>query len=404
MWLLKLVVFGVNLGYKSCLICLALYSRLVGIGYGNLDGLHLVEDGLGELVCCGLTTHITGADLALGNNAVDSLGDAVGVVVKAKVSQEHAAAENHGSGVGLVLALDIQTDVTAAGLEDGNLTAHVAAGDDTGATDQGGANVGQDATVQVRHDHDVELLGAGDGLHGGVVDNHVVDLEGRVLLGGLVEGAAEQTVGQLHDVGLVDAGDLLAAVGEGEGEGELGNALRLGAGDDLEGLDDAGDALVLEARVLALGVLTDDAQVDVLVAGLVAGDVLDQGDAGIDVQLLAHGHVEALVAGAADGRVQNSLEAELVALERGHALAEGLLGSQGALLDTGHLDLLPLDGHVVGLEDGLDGLGNLSTDTVSGDQGDSVLAAKLGRLEDVGLDGGEGSAELLGLGSGAKDL
>lgn len=65
MWLLKLVVFGVNLGYKSCSICLALYSRLVGIGYGNLDGLHLVEDGLGELVCCGLTTHIAGANLAI---------------------------------------------------------------------------------------------------------------------------------------------------------------------------------------------------------------------------------------------------------------------------------------------------------------------------------------------------
>lgn len=343
-------------------------------------------------------------NIPVGNDAVDSLGDAVGVVVEAKVSQEHAAAENHGSGVSLVLALDVKTDVTAAGLEDGNLTAHVAAGDDTGATNQGGTNVGQDASVQVRHDHDVKLLRAGNSLHGGVVDNHVVDLEGGVLLGGLVEGAAEQTVGQLHDVGLVDAGDLFAAVGEGKGKGELGNALRLCAGDDLERLDDAGHALVLQARVLALGVLTDDAQVDVLVARLVAGDVLDQRDAGVNVQLLAHGHVEALVAGAADGRVQDALEAQLVALERGDALTEGLLGSQRALLDTGNLDLLPLDGHVVGLEDGLDRLGNLSTDTIAGNQGHGVLAAELGGLEDVGLDGGEGSAELLGLGSSAEDL
>lgn len=311
------------------------------------------------------------------------------MVVEAKVSQEHAAAENHGCGVGLVLALDVETDVTAAGLEDGNLTAHVAAGDDTGAANQGSTNVGQDAAVQVRHDHDVELLGAGDGLHGGVVDNHVVDLEGGVLLGGLVEGAAEQTVGQLHDVGLVNAGDLLAAVGEGKGKGELGNALGLGAGDDLERLDDAGHALVLQAGVLTLGVLTDDAQVDVLVARLVAGDVLDQRDAGVDVELLAHGDVEALVAGAADGRVEDTLEAQLVALERRNALAEGLLGSQGALLDTGDLDLLPLDGHVVGLEDGLDRLGNLSTDTITGDQRHGVLAAELGGLEDVGLDGRE---------------
>lgn len=61
----KLVVFGVNLGYKSCLVCLALYLRLIVCWVWYLDGLHLVEDGLGELVCCGLTTHITGADLAI---------------------------------------------------------------------------------------------------------------------------------------------------------------------------------------------------------------------------------------------------------------------------------------------------------------------------------------------------
>ena len=368
---------------------------------GHLDGLHHVEDGLGELVGGALAAHVTGAVLALGDNGVDGLGDAVGVVIETKVPQQHGTTEKHSSGVGLVLALDVETDVSAAGLEDGDLATHVAAGDDTGATDEGGANVGQDATVQIRHDHDVELLGAGDGLHGGVVDNHVVDLEGGVVLGGLVEGAAEQTVGELHDVGLVDAGDLAAAVGEGEGEGELGDALGLGAGDDLEGLDDAGDTLVLEAGVLTLGVLTDDAQVDVLVAGLVAGDVLDERDGGVDVELLAHGDVEALVAGAADGRVQDTLEAELVALEGGDGLAEGGLGAP-AVLDTGDGDLLPLDGHVVGLEDGLDRLGHLATDTVTGDQADGVLAAKLGGLEDVGLDGGE-AAGSDGLGSGAAE-
>lgn len=339
-------------------------------------------------------------NLPLGNDAVDGLGDAVGVVVKTKVAQQHAAGQDHGGGVGLVLALDVETDVTATGLEDGDLTAHVAAGDDTGTTNQGGTDVGQDTTVQVRHDHDVELLRAGDGLHGGVVDNHVVDLEGGVLLGGLVEGAAEQTVGQLHDVGLVDAGDLGTAVGEGEGEGELGDTLRLGAGDDLERLDDAGNALVLETRVLTLGVLTDDAHVDVLVAGLVAGNVLDQADAGVDVELLTHGDVEALVAGAADGGVQDTLEAELVAAQGGDGLAEGRLGA--AALETGDLDLLPLDGDVVGLEDGLDRLGDLGTDTITGDEGDGVLATELGGLEDVGLDGSEGAR---GSGGGAaQDL
>lgn len=324
------------------------------------------------------------------------------MVIKTKVAQQHAATKNHGGGVGLVLALDVETDVSATGLEDGDLTAHVAARDNTGAADQGGTNVGQDATVQVGHDHDVELLGAGDGLHGGVVDNHVVDLEGRVLLCGVVEGAAEEAVGELHDVGLVDAGDLGAAVGEGEGKGELCDTLRLGAGDDLEGLDDAVDALVLEARVLALGVLADDAHVYVLVARLVAGDVLDQTDGGVDVELLAHGHVEALVAGAADGRVQDTLEAKLVAAQRSDALAEGVLSAPA--LDARHGDLLPLDGHVVRLEDGLNRLGHLGTDAVAGNQRHRVLAAELGRLEDVGLDRREGSGCDLGGSNAAQDL
>lgn len=339
------------------------------------------------------TTHVAGAHLALGNDGVNGLGDAVGVVVEAEVAQEHAARQNHGRGVGLVLALNVEADVTAAGLKDGHLAAHVAAGDDAGPADEGGANVGEDAAVQVGHDHDVKLLGAGDGLHGGVVDNHVVDLEGGVLLGDVVKGAAEEAVGELHNVGLVDAGHLGAAVGEGEAKGEAGDALRLGAGDDLEGLDDAGDGLVLEARVLALGVLADDAQVDVLVARLVAGDVLDEGDGGVNVELLAHGDVEALVAGAGDGGVEDALEAELVALEGLYRLAEGGLGAVAALLDARDLDLLPLDGDVVGLEEGLDRLGDFGADAITGDEGDCVFAAKLGGLEDVGLDGGHGSGE-----------
>lgn len=326
------------------------------------------------------------------------------MLIEAEVSQKHGTGQEHGSGVSLVLALDVETDVTATGLENSDLATHVATGDDAGTTNKGSTNVGQDTTVKVRHDHNVELLGTRDSLHGGVVDNHVVGLESGVVLGDLVEGAAEKTVGKLHDVGLVNASNLGSAVGEGEREGELGDTLRLGAGNDLERLDDTVDALVLETRVLTLGVLSDDAQVDVLVAGLVAGDVLDQADAGVDVELLSHGDVEALVAGSADRGVEDTLETELVALERSDGLTESILSAAGAL-ETGNLDLLPLNGDVVGLEDGLDRLSNLGTDTVTGDEGDSVLAAVLGGLEDVGVDGGEGSGELgLLLGDAAQQL
>jgi hypothetical protein len=305
------------------------------------------------------------ANLPLSDNIVDRLGDAVGVVIQTKVAEQHGSRKDHGAGVSLVLTLDIQTDVTATRLEDSNVTAHVAARNNTGTTDKGSTNVGQNATVKVRHDQHIELLGTGDSLHGGVVDNHIIHLQGGVVLRDLVEGAAEETVGQLHDVGLVDTGDLLAVVGEGEAEGELGNALGLGASDNLQGLDDALDGLVLQTGVLTLGVLTDDAHVDILVAGVVAGDVLDQGDRGVDVELLAEGDVERLVARALDGGVKDTLQTELVALEGGERLSEQLLRVLVAGVDTGNIDLLPLDGDVVGLEDGLDRFGDFGTDSVT---------------------------------------
>jgi len=312
------------------------------------------------------------------------------VVIETNVTEHHGGGQDQSSGVGLVLALDVETDVTASGLEDSDVATHVASGDDTRATDKTSTNVGEDTSVQVGHDHDVKLLRARDALHGGVVDNHVVGLEGRVVLADLLDGVAEETIGQLHDVGLVDAGDLLAVVGKGESESELGDALRLLAGNDLERLDDAVDRLVLETRVLALGVLTDDAEVDVLVAGLVAGDVLEEDDRGVDIELLAKSDVEGAVAGALDGGVQDTLETELVALQRGDGLAEELLGVDIAGVDTRDVDLLPLNGDVVRLEDLLDRLGDLSTDTVTGNQGDGVLAAELGGLEDILANGGEG--------------
>lgn len=46
-----------------------------------------------------------------------------------------------------------------------------------------------------------------------VVDDHVVVLDARrlVLFGDLAECVQEQTITELHDVGLVDAGDFLNA-------------------------------------------------------------------------------------------------------------------------------------------------------------------------------------------------
>lgn len=122
---------------------------------------------------------------------------------------------------------------------------------------------------------------------------------------------------------------------------------------------------MLETGVFTLGVLTDQAKVDVVVPGLVSGNVLDQDNRGINVELLAESNVEGLVAGALDGGVQDTLEAKLVPSQGRDGLLEEVLRALVSGVDTADIDLLPLNGHIVGLEDGLHRLSNLSTDTVT---------------------------------------
>ena len=111
------------------------------------------------------------------------------------------------------------------------------------------------------------------------------------------------------------------AVLEGVVECEAGNALRLGTSSDLQGLDNTSNGRVLETGILApdtsvtiplhecfgwpvilarspsfcsrprhsLGVLADDANVDILVAGLDTGQRLGNNYGGVNVQSLTHG-------------------------------------------------------------------------------------------------------------------
>lgn len=101
---------------------------------------------------------IYGIHLPVTDNLVHRLRDAVGMVVKTDVTQHHSSGQDQSSGVGLVLALDVEADVTASRLENGNVAAHVASRNNTGATDKAGTDVGKDASVQVGHDHNIELL------------------------------------------------------------------------------------------------------------------------------------------------------------------------------------------------------------------------------------------------------
>lgn len=96
--------------------------------------------------------------------------------------QHHRRGENHGRWVGTVGAHDIVCDVPAARLEESEFleqclskgpssfryvtyASNVASWDDAWSTNKGGTDVRDNGTVQVGHDHDVELARTRDKLH-----------------------------------------------------------------------------------------------------------------------------------------------------------------------------------------------------------------------------------------------
>ena len=153
--------------------------------------------------------------------------------------------------------------------------------------DQAGAEVGDDVAVEVRQHEHVVLLGPLHELHREVVDDPVLELDVAVLGRDVPRDVEEEPVGELHDVRLVDRRDLAAAVAARVVEGELDDLARARLGDRLDRdarvAADArvalagepveqlvgvlGALLELDARVEVLGVLANDDQVDVRVAG-----------------------------------------------------------------------------------------------------------------------------------------
>lgn len=334
--------------------------------------LQLGDDGGGVLVGLGLAAQVAGQGLALGEGGEGGLLDAVGVVAEAHVTQHHHGGEQQGGGVGEALAGDVGGGAVD-GLEDGALVADVARGGQAQAADEAGAHVGQDVAVEVGHDEDLVVVGDGVGGHleAGVVEQLVVELDAGEVLGDVAGGGEEQAVGQFHDGGLVDDADLVAADLLGLLEGEAQDALRGLAGDELDALDDAVDDGVLDARVLALGVLADQDGVDVVVGGLVAGDGAAGPQVGEEVEGAAQGQVERDVA-LADGRGERALEGDLVALD---ALNRRVRDGRLAVLeDRRDVDGLPRDGRLGRGEDVLDGLRDLGADTVALDQTDREVA------------------------------
>ena len=304
------------------------------------------------------------------------------------VLQHHDGGKKESSGVGKALAGDVGSG-TVDSLEDGALVTNVAGRSKTKTTDETGAHVGENVTVKVRHDEDLVVVGSGvgDDLEAGVVEELSIELYVGVLLGDLATKVEEETVGHLHDGGLVNDTDLGLANVLGVLEGVAEHTLTGLAGDELDRLDNAVHNDVLNARVFALGVLTDEDGVDVVVGSLVSLDALAGTHVGEQVEGPSEGQVEGDVT-LANGSSERALKSDEVALDR----LDGGIGDDGLAILVeagGDVDRLPLDGHVGGAVDVLDGLGDLGTNAVALDQGNSVFAvAALLAREATSLAGG----------------
>lgn len=304
------------------------------------------------------------AYLALSKDLEDGLLNVGGLLGETHVSQHHDGAEKKRGGVSELLASNVGRG-SVDSLEDGAVVADVAGRSKTETADETSAHVGENVSVQVGHDEHLVVVGnrVGDHLQAGVVQQLSVELNVGELLGDLAGGAEEETVGHLHDGGLVHSADLLPANVAGVLEGVSQNALRGLAGDELDALDNAIDYNVLDTRVFSLGVLTDQDSVDVVVGGLVAGDGSAGADVGEEVEGTAESEVERDVA-LADGRCEGALEGDQVLLDAG----DRLVGDDclAVLVQArGDIDRLPLDWDVGGRVDVLDRLRNLGADTIT---------------------------------------
>lgn len=303
--------------------------------------------------------------------------------------QHHHRGEKQSRGVSKLLALDIGRAAVNS-LEDGALVTNVSRGSQTKTTDQTSAHVGQNVSVQVGHDKDLVVVRerVGDHLQAGVVQQLSVELDVGEVLGDVARGGEEQTVGHLHDGSLVDSAHLLAANVACVLEGVAEDALRGLARDELDALHDAVNNDVLDARVLALGVLTDQNSVDVVVRGLEADDAPAGAHVGEEVEGTAESKVERDVA-LSNRRGKRALEGNEVALDA----RDGLVGDDGlSVLEAGgDVHGLPLDGHVGGAVDVLDRLRNLGADTVSLNQRNCELSVGALLALELGDFGGVGS-------------
>lgn len=351
--------------------------------------LQVLNNLLSEVLSSGSTLQVTGSVLRTRSNGVQhSSLKLVGLGVQRQVSQHHDGRQQQGSWVGKTLTSDVWSR-TVDGLKNRHLVTHVTGRSQTQTSNQTRGQVRHDVTVQVWHDHN--HIGVVRWVRSqsqrGVVQQLVGQLNVWVLLTDLLGGLDEQTIGQLHDGGLVDNNNVRLVDALGVLEGVSDDLLRSRLGDQLDRLDHTWHNSVLNTRVLTLGVLSDQHGVNIVVRGLVTDNGLTWSDVGEQVEGSSQGQVHGGVT-LTDWSSQRTLQGHQVSVDG----VNGILWQGGLTVDQKWSDIhrLPLNWELGGSIDILDSLGDFDSDTITLNQGDGVVAVGVFQSGELAWDVGSG--------------
>src|SRR5665213_144975 len=322
-----------------------------------------------KLAGSGSATYVAGQGLVLGVHRFHGLLHLVCRGGLVNVAQhEHGRLQQRG-GIRHIFACDVGRGAVYR-FEDGALHAQVCSRNQAQAAHEAGAEVADDVAVEIFKQQRVVLEGIHDQLHASVVDEVLAVENIREPLGHLAGTAQKKPVGELHDIGFVDGVNLFATVLARVFEGELGDARGAFLADNLDALDDAGNYLVLQSHVLALGVFADDDQVDAGPVGGQAGEILDGPEVGKEIELFAERNIDAFEA-AADRRGHGAFERDAVALDGlvkggGDVFAMNLEGFSAGC------EALPVELDAGGFKDADNRMRDFGADAVAGDQSNFV--------------------------------
>ena len=328
--------------------------------------------------------HVVGDRRAFDDNGGDGPFERRGGIGLLQVPQHQHPRKDQRRRIDLVEAL-VLGGRPVGGLEDRPAFANIRPRRHAQPADQTRAQVADNVAVEVFGHQHVVQLGLLHQLHAHVVDQPLFELDVAVLRSDRFADGLKQPVRVLHDVGLVDGGDLPPAVRAGIVECEPNDPLavldadrldrqarrlRVGAnlpvgGEAVDLADQLGGGPFalgeLDAGVEVLAVLADDDQVDILVAAADAGVTLARAKARIQIECLTEQNVDRPKP-FADGRRNGGLERDV-------GIADGLNGGLGHGLALGghHVQAGRADGPVDGA--GAGGLGQGGVDASASDVG-----------------------------------